>query len=763
MTNGPSSTVIKNPTWWRRRTYLERVLLFIVFITTGLSVLLVVLLSVANYQTAMSEALPTMAALETQETKGMTPTTMNTSNVENLCLSSGCIHEASSLLDKMDLTADPCKDFYQFTCGKFRKRRIPFDKSSISTFSVISDNLQEQLLTVVSAPVEKNELRPFLFAKNLYSMCMNKKQIEAEGADKVKHLLHELGGWPVLEGDLWDVGSFNWKKTIYAFRKYGFSVDFFIDFSVGTDLKNSTARIIDLDQGALGLSREYLIKGMDNKLVKAYYSYMVDIATLFGADHARAEKELMESLQFEMSLANISLPLEQRRNATKLYNKMTIADLQTKYPSIPWKEYISTIMPKRISITENEPVILNVPKYVSDLEGILMHTPKRIQANYLLWRAAASTVSYLPEIFRNRQLAYATAISGKTERESRWKECVDVTAGSMSLAVGSQYIRKFFDEASKKSALELVQRIRKEMYKILNTVDWMDDATRMSALDKAKSMTAHIAYPDELLDNNKLVEFYTGFEVNNGSYLEAIMNITKFATDYSFGRLRDPVNKTEWISHGRPAVVNAFYSSIENSIQFPAGILQGSFFSNARPKYMNYGAIGYVIGHEITHGFDDQGRQFDKEGNLVDWWAPKTMENYLERARCIIYQYGNFTDSQVNMSLNGINTQGENIADNGGIKQAYRAYVEWAKENGNEPRLPGLQQFSERQMFWISAASTWCTVYRDEALQNRITTAFHSPGEFRVKGPMSNMEEFASDFQCPRGTPMNPVKKCTVW
>jgi len=241
------------------------------------------------------------------------------------------------------------------------------------------------------------------------------------------------------------------------------------------------------------------------------------------------------------------------------------------------------------------------------------------------------------------------------------------------------------------------------------------------------------------------------------------IEIGKWSTAYVWSKMREKVDKTDWKRHDTPAIVNAFYSPIENSIQFPAGILQGNFFGSDRPAYMNYGGIGWVIGHEITHGFDDSGRQFNGNGNLAQWWQPEAEENYLAKAQCIIWQYGNYTAESINVNLNGINTQGENIADNGGIKEAYKAYGSWVKRNGQEPRLPGFSKFSPKQMFWISAGNTWCSKYRDFALERRIRTGAHSPGPFRVKGPFSNSPDFARDFQCPLGSQMNPVKKCEVW
>ncbi|KAE8748157.1 hypothetical protein FOCC_FOCC005160 [Frankliniella occidentalis] len=672
---------------------------------------------------------------------GPTPKPNEPAN-QDVCLTEGCIHAASYLLKTMDLDVDPCDDFYQYACGNFiRTTNIPDDKTSITTFSKINDDLTEQLRNVIEEPMTSSDPMSFGVAKKLYKACMNKTLVEERGLTPTKEILQKLGGWPVLEKD-WSEEKFDWKEAVYKFRKEGFSVDYIFDFSINIDLKNSTSRVIDIDQASLGLSREYLHKGLEDKLVKEYYKYQVDIAVIFGADRAVAEKDMLDVVNFEINMANISLPNEQRRNSTKLYNPMKISELQERYPSIPWKEYMEKILPASITLSDSEVIIVDVPEYFSKLEKLLAMTPKRTIANYLLWRACSSTLSYLHDSVRDRQLKFYTALSGRTERESRWKECVDLASGSMSLSIGSLYVRRYFKEDSKRAALEMVNNIRQEMYKVLKSVPWMDDATRQAALEKAYSMTNHIAYPDELLDNSKLDKFYEGLEVNEDMYLESILNLTKFGTDYSFNRLRQKVNKTEWISHGRPAI--------------------GAFFSSDRPRYMNYGAIGFVIGHEITHGFDDQGRQFDKDGNLVDWWAKEVQKSYLEKARCIIEQYGNYTAKEVSLKLNGINTQGENIADNGGIKQAYRAYNTWVEANGPEPRLPGLP-LNPRQLFWVSAASSWCSKYRPEALRVRITTGYHSPGEFRVRGPMSNQEDFAKDFNCPVASSMHPTKKCEVW
>ncbi|XP_052866853.1 neprilysin-2 isoform X2 [Anopheles cruzii] len=774
MTSTTMQTVIKNPSWWRRRTALEKVLTLI-SIVCGVAVvaLIISLLTVVLTDRIQNESSPSSAQPLTGGRRGKALSThpnayndVADKNCDNVCLTPGCIQSASKALEQMDQEVEPCDDFYNYACGKFVKETIiPDEKVSVNTFSVIGDLLQQQLRSLVSDEINDSEATPFKLAKNLYKLCMNKTRIEDKGIKPLLDILDTLGGWPVLKGDSWDLdSSWSWVKSVKDFRKHGYSTDYFFDFSIGSDLKNSTRRIIDTDQALLSVSREYLVKGMENPIVSAYYNYMVDMAVLLGAEEARAKRELLDSLNFEMALANISLPNEKRRNATALYNPMTVKEFQQRYPYTDWLEYFNAILKDtNIAIDENEVIIVSVPSFMEELGPLLQNTPKRVMANYVMWRISGFSSIFLTEKLRKRQLQYTTALSGKQEQEPRWKECVELTAGSLPISVGALYIRKYFREDSKRAALDMVNDIKAVFVDILKKVDWMDEVTRESALEKVSTMATHIGYPDELMSDGKIAEYYKDLEFQpDSNYLNTILYMNQFGTTKAFKKLRQPVNKTDWITHSRPAIVNAFYSSIENSIQFPAGILQGQFFSYDRPKYMNYGAIGFVIGHEITHGFDDQGRQFDKNGNLVDWWQADTKKAYLEKARCIIEQYGNFTEPNVKLNLNGINTQGENIADNGGIKEAYYAYRKWAEKHGPEPRLPGLN-LNPEQLFWLSAAQTWCSVYRPETMKMRITTGVHSPGQFRVLGPMSNMHEFAKDFNCPVGSPMNPEHKCEVW
>jgi len=684
---------------------------------------------------------------------------------EEVCLTRGCVGAANMVLQNMNQTADPCQDFYNFACGGFDERIIiPDDRSSRSQFAIIGDELLHQLRFILEEDARVEDDSVFQMAKDVYKACMDEELLEEVGLGPLQTMLHSMGGWPVLEGSSWDEESFSWVETVYKFRRNGYSTDYLIDFSIVTDSKNSSWRVIDLDQAALGMSREYLVNGLEDEDVQSYYNYMVSTAVLLGADRTIAEQELKESLMFEIDLAHASRPREERRNASRLYNPMQIKELHSLAPMVPWLEYINNILTDDlIQVSEDERVIVDEPGYLTNLTRLLPTVSKRVVANYMFWRAARASLGYFTQAARKIQLEYSKNITGKKTKTPRWRVCTGAASGSFASLVGNMYVSKHFKEESKDAMKEMVRDIRTEFEKILTDIDWMDKKTKKRATEKLSKMKEYIGYPEEILIEKNLRDLYQGLHVDPQSHFKNGINMSIWGTNYAWGRLREKIDKTDWKRHGRPAVVNAFYSSIENSIQFPAGILQGNFFDADRPSYMNYGGIGWVIGHEITHGFDDQGRQYDHQGNLKNWWEQNTKNKFLKKANCIIWQYGNYTAEAVDKKLNGVNTQGENIADNGGIKEAYKAYESWVERHGDEKRLPGLQRYDQKQMFWISAANTWCSKYRDKSLEKRIKTGAHSPGMFRVQGPFSNSEDFARDFSCPAGSPMNPKYKCEVW
>ena len=327
---------------------------------------------------------------------------------------------------------------------------------------------------------------------------------------------------------------------------------------------------------------------------------------------------------------------EERRDFDNIYNLMTIERLEDLDPNTPWLQYISNILTEDVvKVSKEDPIIVINPNYVGNLSTILTSTPLRVQANYLMLLAVYDSLPLLNteavETINNNE----KSITGRTSRIPRWRSCVQRTKKLLGAATGSLYITNYFDENSRTAALSMVDDIKKQLDTVLETNDWMDKITKENAKTKADKMIEHIGYPPELLDINYLTDFYESLNLNEEDFFGNILNLRTFAINYEFSRLRDPVDRTEWLSRS-PATVNAWYDAFSNAITFPAGILQGVFFGSCKPKYLNYGAIGWVIGHEITHGFDNRGRQFDGDGNLVDWWDSETNEKFLKKADCLV-------------------------------------------------------------------------------------------------------------------------------
>lgn len=331
------------------------------------------------------------------------------------------------------------------------------------------------------------------------------------------------------------------------------------------------------------------------------------------------------------------------------------------------------------------------------------------------------------------------------------------------MAVGAMFVRKYFNENSKRDTLKMTNELQESFREILNTIEWIEPSTKLLAEMKVNQMSLKIGYPDYILSHEELNKEYKNLEIDPNKYFESILNVLVHLTRTEHGKLGQSVDKTVW--HAGPAVVNAYYSRNKNQIMFPAGILQPPFYHRHFPKALNYGGIGVVIGHELTHGFDDKGRHFDSDGNLHRWWSDNDIKAFHERATCLIAQYGNYTVTEVGMRVDGEKTQGENIADNGGIKQAFRAYNKWLQRNPTSVQnefLPGLNA-TNTQLFFINFAQVWCGAMRPEATRSKLKTAIHSPGKFRVIGTLSNSEDFAKEYNCPLGSNMNPYEKCSLW
>ncbi|RWS10237.1 membrane metallo-endopeptidase-like 1 [Dinothrombium tinctorium] len=681
---------------------------------------------------------------------------------EKVCLTPGCVKAAAELLKNMDETVDPCKDFYHFACGGWVESQvIPDDRTSVSVFSVLQDELNNKLRGLVEKEPENIEPSHITSMRNMYKTCMNLTEIEEVGNKPLLDLLQKFGGWPVLEGSNWNESNFDWLNALIHFRQNGFSHDLLLDLSVTPDFRNNTRHVIDLDQASLGMpDRTYLLRGLNDSAVRGYFKLMVESAVILGADREVAEREMLDALQFETILANYSLPREERRNISLLYNKMNISEIQKLAPNIDWHKYFNNLLNE--PIPDNEDIIVNVPSFVRKINNLIPETKKRVLANYMIWRVVLQSFATLGKLWRELAQEYNKVITGQDREEPRWEQCMSSLTGSLGIALSSLYVKHHFKGESKDMALDMVNYIHREFLRMLDELDWMDKQTVDYARAKAKAISSYIGYPEQILDDEKVGKLYETLNLTMESYFDNVQRLRKWSTDYAFSQLRKPNLKGDWRKHARAAVVNAYYNALENSIEFPAGILQGSFFDKDRPNYLNFGAIGFVIGHEITHGFDDRGRQFDKDGNNRNWWDHKTDLKFRQRTQCIIEQYSNYTVPENGLRVNGINTQGENIADNGGLKEAFRAYRKWVEDHHEEAMLPGLK-YSPDQLFWVSAANVWCGKHRSEVLRLRVLVGSHSPSQFRVIGPLSNLPEFSTSFNCPKASPMNPELKCSVW
>lgn len=727
----------RNNSWWKRRTNLERKGIILLIVALILIIGLIIALAVVSHQKSKSE---------------------------EVCNTPGCVMSAAKITSNINANVDPCTDFYEFACGNFiRDTIIPDDKMEVSPFTQAGGTLEQQLRVLYSAPITADDIQPFVLLKTFYQSCINTSAIQINGLIPVRDLVQKLGGFPVIENMNWNDIAFNWQQSVYKLRRSGLNYNKFIKLDILPDMKNSSRLLLYIDQPELDVSKDNLLSGMEDEVVEAYSGLLVDLAVLWGADKSFAIYEVKNLIEFLQKVANVSQSDEERRDRASLYNPMTVNELQQKYPAIYWLEYLNNILILPESqVTSKTEVSVHSPRYIAAIDDILQRTSKRVLANYIIFDVIRSFELFVPDDIRNREQQYATIITGAQEREPRWSECVSKTTSRFDLASSSIYVRKHFDPESKKSAEIMVDDIKNEFIELLKQTDWMDSKTKQTAIEKAKAIKPHIGYADELLDDKKLSDHYASLTIVPGSSIDHIRNITIFDRDLEIEFLSRKFDPGDWRTRYAATEINAAYAGYENSIQIPAAILQNVFYSKDRLQALNYGGIGYFIGHEITHGFDDQGRKLNIQGNLEDWWAKDTNDAFLNKAKCIIEQYSNYTAPEIDIPLNGDLTQGENIADNGGIKEAYLAYNAWIKRNGPEQKLPGLN-YTPKQLFWISVANCWCTKERIEYLALAIPTDEHSPARFRIIGPLSNFEDFSRDFNCPLGSKMNPQHKCRVW
>ncbi|XP_036415110.1 membrane metallo-endopeptidase-like 1 [Colossoma macropomum] len=697
------------------------------------------------------------------------------STESNVCTTPDCVTAAARLLQNMDPSVDPCQNFYQYACGGWLERHVIPETSSLhSVFNILRDELEIVLKGILETEKEQDRLA-FKKAKMLYRSCMNESVIEQRDSQPLLKLIDSIGDWPVASEDWNSTAEETWKleDTLAALNAH-YNKKILLEMFVWPDDRDSSRHIIHIDQPSLGMpSRDYYLNdGNYRKVREAYLQFMVSMAKIAREDRNLTQddehvwEEMMQVMELEREIANATSPAEERNDITVLYNKMTLRDVQDTFSldGFNWTHYIQGIMGSvSIAVQPEEPIVVYCSPYLEKLSHILSRYDRRTVQNYLVWMLVMERVSSLSRRFKDVRAHYRKALHGTTVEEARWRDCVRYVQSNMENAVGALYVRETFAGDSKRMVGELIRKIQEAFVETLEELNWMDDQSKEKAREKAMAISEQIGYPDYILEENnqKLDHEYAHLNFSEENYFENILENLQATARKGHKKLREPVDPDLWIIGA--AVVNAFYSHNRNQIVFPAGILQPPFFSEKQLQALNFGGIGMVIGHEITHGFDDHGRNFDKDGNMYNWWSNYSTEHFEDQSKCMVQQYGTFSWKLAGgQNVSGITTLGENIADNGGVRQAYKAYMKWVEREGEEPRLPGLD-LDHKQLFFLNFAQVWCGACRPEYAIQSIKTDPHSPLEYRVLGSLQNFEAFSEAFQCKRGAPMNPDEKCRVW
>ncbi|NP_001191592.1 neutral endopeptidase [Aplysia californica] len=683
-----------------------------------------------------------------------------------ICVHEGCVTAAARIMSNLDKSVHPCDNFYNFACANWEyDRDIPKDSAALSVLSELGKKVDRQVKLIIEAPSPPDELPVVTKAKNLYKSCLDLETMDARGIDPYKQWLSStIGEWPLISS-AFNESEFDITDAIRKANIYGPGP--VVAFYVGTDDKNSSKKILKIDQPAFGLpGQRYYRVPRNDTYIKAYETYLYRVAEALGfADPATAEKDVADVVDFEMQIAQISVRPAIRRNANAVFNPMTLAELDQDFssPELNFSRLITTVMSApevAVSVGDDEIIMNRSPPYFRNLTDLLRNTPKKTIANYIIWRITISYLGTLTQVFKDIRFEFTKAIYGIETVQPRELFCTSFVRRNVGFIISKPFVDKFFSPEAKDVALEMISGLQSAFNEIVDEVEWMDEETKVVAREKNDAIVSKIGYPEFVINSTRLTELYENYTYGNDTYFENILSKNKVNVDSSFRSLRELVDKEQWFRS--PPTVNAYYNKAGNEIVFPAGILQSPVFHVDFPKYLNYGSIGVIIGHEITHGFDDKGRLYDKNGNLNQWWSNSAIEKFNTQKQCIIDQYGAYVMDQVELNLNGIRTQGENIADNGVSKSLSGRTKLGQSTRKEEPTLPGLQ-YTNDQLFFISFGQTWCNMYRNDALISSIRSGVHSPGQYRVIGSLQNSEDFARVFNCPSTSYMNAANKCQVW
>lgn len=613
---------------------------------------------------------------------------------------------------------------------------LPADQSNYGRFDELQERNNEVLRQIMEGAASSRADADAGKIGDYYSSCLDESGIAAKGLAPLKDDLDRISAL---------VSAKDLPPVVAALHRKGVGVLF--GFGSTPDFKDASSVIAGTAQGGMGLpDRDYYLKedASSQKLRLEYTAHVGRVLRLAGDAPAQADAGAQAVMRIESALAKAALDRVSRRTPANVYHKMPLEELRAVTPAFDWTPYLREVQAPTVAV-----VNVSEPEFMRAVNQIVSSTPLAELQTYLRWHVLNGNAEFLPAPFVEENFAFTRTLTGAKEQRPRWKRCVDYTNGDLGELVGKAYIAQAFGSEGKARTLEMVQAIEQAMGRDIGGLAWMSDATRKQAADKLKAVANKIGYPDKWRD-------YSALSVARGDALGNSQRANAFEFARQLGKIGRPVDKSEWLM--TPPTVNAYYNPLENNINFPAGILQPPFFNKAADDAVNFGAAGAVVGHELTHGFDDQGRQFDAAGNLRDWWTPADAKAFEERAACIASQYSGYA-AVADVKINGKLTLGENTADNGGLRLGWMALME---SLAARPLGPA-DGFSPEQRFFIGWGQMWCENQTDEIARVYATTNPHSPGRYRVNGVVANFPEFQKAFSCPAGSPMVNQQACRVW
>lgn len=666
----------------------------------------------------------------------------------SLALLAGCNSRKEAALTSgidlanLDTTVAPGTDFYQYACGGWMKNHPLTDEySQFGSFHQLAENNTKQLQELITEIAATEHAPGSIDQKigDLYKIAMDSVKLNKDGAAPVLPLLQKIAAVK---------SSADVMPMMAELVNEG--IGSYFGFGVSADEKNSSMNIFQIGQGGISLGeRDYYLAtdSATQKIRDEYKKHLVKMFQLVGDDEATATKKMENILEIETAIAKASKSRAELRDPEANYNKMTLDEFKKLTPDMDWDTYLNAIGAKGV-----DELIVGQIAPLQEVNKLLKTLPVEKHIAYLQGRVIRNAASYLSDDFRAEVFNFSGKImSGAKEDRPRWKRAVGEIDDVLGEAVGQMYVQKYFPAAAKERMQHLVKNLQTALGERISNLEWMSDSTKQKALEKLNAFTVKVGYPDKWKD-------YTALEIKNDSYWGNMVRASQWQLADEMGRIGKPVDKSEWLM--TPQTVNAYYNPTTNEICFPAGILQPPFFDMNADDAFNYGAIGVVIGHEMTHGFDDQGRQYDKEGNLTDWWNAADAENFKNRAQVMVDFFNNI-EVLPGLHANGEITQGENIADHGGLKVSYQAF----KEATKDAPLPVKDGFTPEQRFYLAYANVWASNTRDEMIRMLTRMDVHSLAKWRVDGALPQIQEWYDAFGITENDSLYiaPEKRASIW